>query len=99
MVTAGVSVARGHACQVLVHRVLHVYAKPTQIRWALKAGPVYGLAAAVPASGGGALVAKLALLSALVAVAFVATGELDADERRHLLAALPRRRLMRAESE
>jgi O-antigen/teichoic acid export membrane protein len=99
MVTAGVSVAGGLASLVLVHRLWHVNAYPTLIRSALIAGPVYGLAAAVPASGGGALVAKLALLSALVAVAFVATGELDADERRHLLAALPRRRLMRAESE
>jgi len=96
MVTAGASVAGGLASVLLVHRLWHVNAYATLVRSSLFAGPVYWLAAAVPTTGGVALVAKLALLSALVAGAFVVTGELDADERRHLLAALPRRRLMRA---
>jgi O-antigen/teichoic acid export membrane protein len=99
MVTACASVAGGLASVVLVHRLWHVHAYPTLIRGALIAGPVYWVTTLLPASGGVALVAKLAVLSALVVGAFVAMGELDAGERRRVRAAWPRRLLMRAGSE
>jgi O-antigen/teichoic acid export membrane protein len=99
MVTAGMSVAGGLASVILVHRLWHLNAYATLIRGVLIAGPVYWLATLLPTSGAAALVAKLAVLSALVVAAFVAMGELDAGERRRLRAAWPLRRLVRAESE
>jgi O-antigen/teichoic acid export membrane protein len=99
VVTAGASVAGGLASILLVQRSWHVNASATLIRGALIAGPAYWLATVLPTSGGLALVAKLAVLSALVVAAFVAMGALDADERRRMRMAWPRRRLVRAESE
>jgi O-antigen/teichoic acid export membrane protein len=99
MVTAGASVAGGLASVILVHRLWHVSAYATLLRAALIAGPAYWLARVLPAGGAVALVAKLAVLGVLVIVAFVAMGELDADERRRVRAAWPRRRVMRAGSE
>ena len=99
MVTAIASAAGGLAAVMLVHRLWHVHTYATVLRAVLIAGPVYWLATLLPEAGGGALVVKLALLSALVIGAFVAMGELDADDRRRVRAAWPRRRLMPAESE
>jgi hypothetical protein len=76
-----------------------VNAYATLLRAAAIAGPAYWLATVLPASGAIALVAKLAVLGVLVIVAFVALGELDADERRRLRAAWPRRAVVPAESE
>jgi phosphate-selective porin len=95
----GVSVAGGIASVILVHRLWHVNAYATLLRAAAIAGPAYWLATVLPASGAVALVAKLVVLGLLVIVAFVALGELDADERRRLRAAWPRRGVMPAESE
>ena len=92
MVTACASVAGGLASVLLAQRAWRVNAYRTLIRGALIAGPVYWLATLLPVRGGVALVAKLAGLSALVVAAFVATGELDADERRRVRAAWPRLR-------
>jgi O-antigen/teichoic acid export membrane protein len=99
VVTSGASVVGGIASVILVHRLWHVNAYATLLRAVLIAGPAYWLATVLPTSGGIALVAKLAVLGALVVVAFVAMGELDADERRRVRAAWPRRRVMRAGSE
>ena len=98
-VTACLSAAGGLASVILVQRLWHVNAYATLIRAVLIAGPVYWLATLLPTSGAAALVAKLAVLSALVVAAFVAMGELDAGERRRVRAAWPWRRVIRAESE
>ena len=98
-VTAAASTAGGLAALVLVHRLWHVHTYATLLRAIVIAGPVYWLATLRPDGGGGALVLKLALLSALVIGAFVAMGELDADDRRRVRAAWPRRRVVRAEAE
>ena len=98
MVTAAASAAGGLAAVALVHRLWHVHTYATLLRAVLIAGPVYWLATRLP-DGGGALVLKLAVLSALVLGAFVAMGELDADDRRRVRAAWPRRRVVRAEPE
>ena len=99
MVTAGAGVAGGLASVALVHRRWGVHVYATLVRAALIAGPTYWLATRVPTEASLALAAKLALLSAFVVGAFVALGELDADDRRRVRAAWPRRRLVRAESE
>jgi hypothetical protein len=77
----------------------HVHTYATLLRAVVIAGPVYWLATRLPDGGGAALVLKLAVLSAFVVGAFVAMGELDADDRRRVRAAWPRRRVVRAEAE
>jgi len=99
MVTAIAGVAGGMASVALVHRVSGVHAYGTLVRAALVAAPIYWLAARTPTSGGVVLAAKLALLSAFVVGAFVALGELDAEDRIRIRSAWPRRRLVSAESE
>ena len=99
MVTAMAGVAGGTASVALVHRLSGVRAYGTLVRAALVAAPAYWLAARTPTSGGVMLAGKLTLLSALVVGAFVALGELDADDRIRIRAAWPRRRLVAAESE
>jgi hypothetical protein len=69
-----------------------VNAYPTLMRSAAISVPVYWLATVLPATGVIAVFAKLAGLGALVVGAFVATGELDADEKRRMRAAWPRLR-------
>jgi O-antigen/teichoic acid export membrane protein len=91
IVTACASIAGGLASVMLVHRSWHVNAYPTLVRGALIAGPIYWLATLLPVSGGIAVVTKLAGLSALVVLAFVATGELDADEMRRVRSVWSRR--------
>ena len=98
-VTACASVAGGLASVVLVHRLWNVRAYATLLRAALIAGPAYWLATVAPASGALALVAKIGLLSVFILGGFVVLGELDADERRRVRAAWPRRRLASARSE
>jgi O-antigen/teichoic acid export membrane protein len=91
IVTTCASIAGGLASVMLVQRSWGVNAYPTLIRGAVIAGPVYWLATMLPATGAVAVAAKLAALSALVVAAFVATGELDADEMRRVRSLLPRR--------
>lgn len=91
IVTTAASIAGGLASMVLVQRTWRVSAYPTLVRGALIAGPVYWLATALPAAAVVAVVAKLVGLSALVVLAFVATGELDADEIRRVRSLMPRR--------
>jgi O-antigen/teichoic acid export membrane protein len=98
-VTACASVAGGLASVVLVHRLWNVRAYATLLRAALIAGPAYWLATIAPAGGALALVTKIGLLSVFVLGGFVVLGEIDADERRRLRAAWPRRRLASARSE
>ena len=98
-VTAIAGVAGGMASVALVHRLSGVHAYGTLVRAALIAVPTYWLAVRTPTSGGVALAAKLALLSALVVGAIVALGELDADDRSRIRATWPRRRLVPAGSE
>ena len=96
MVTAMAGIAGGMASIALVHRAWGVRAYGTLARAALIAVPTYLVAVRTPTSGGIALSAKLALLSALVVGAFVALGELDAGDRLRIRAAWPRRRLVPA---
>jgi O-antigen/teichoic acid export membrane protein len=97
--TAIAGIAGGLASAAIVHRLSGVHAYGTLARAALIAGPTYWLATRVPTSGAPALVVKLGLLSAFVVGAFVALGELDADDRRRIRAAWPRAGLARTESE
>ena len=99
LVTAGVSVAGGLASIALVHRLWNVHAYGTLLRAALVAAPAYWLAALAPGAGAPALVAKVVALTGFVVGGFVVLGELDADERRRVRAAWPRRRLASAGSE
>jgi O-antigen/teichoic acid export membrane protein len=99
IVTASASTAGGLASIALVHRLWDVRAYGTLLRAALITGPAYWLATLPPAGGALALVAKVAVVSAFILGGFVVLGELDADERRRLRAAWPRRRLASAESE
>ena len=88
------------ASVALVHRLSgRARVRHAGARRARSPCPTYWLAARTPTSGGVALAAKLALLSALVVGAFVALGELDADDRSRIRAAWPRRRLVPAGSE
>ena len=99
MVTASASVAGGLASIALVHRLWDVRAYGTLLRAALITGPAYWLATLPPAGGALALVAKVAVVSAFILGGFVVLGELDADERRRVRAAWPRRRLASVGSE
>lgn len=99
MVTAGTSITGGVVSVVLVHRLWHVRAYTTLLRGVLIAAPVYWLATLMPAGGGIALFVKLAVMMMLIIIGYLTLGELDANERLHLRAAWPRRRLAPAESE
>jgi O-antigen/teichoic acid export membrane protein len=99
MATTIAGVAGGMASVALVHRLGGVRAYGTLLRAALIAVPTYWIAVRTPTSGGVALAAKLALLSAVVMFAFAALGELDAGDRSRIRAAWPRRRLVHVESE
>ena len=99
MVTASASVAGGLASVALVHRLWGVRAYGTLLRAALIAGPAYWLATLAPTAGALALVARVALVTAFILGGFVVLGELDADERRRVRAAWPRRGLAGAGSE
>ena len=98
-VTACMSILGGLASIALVHRLWNVRAYGTLLRAALVAGPAYWLAGVAPDAGAPALVAKVVLLTGFVFGGFVVLGELDADERRRLRGAWPRRRLASAGSE
>ena len=99
MVTSGASIAGGIASIALVHRLWNVHAYGTLLRAALIAAPAYWLATLAPTTSALGLVAKVAVGSALILGAFVVLGELDADERRRLRAAWPRRGLAGAGTE
>jgi O-antigen/teichoic acid export membrane protein len=88
LVTAVAATVGALASVVLVHRMWGVHAYATLLRAALIAGPVYLAAVAVATPGAPALVLKLALLSCAIVAAFVASGELDVEERRRWLGGL-----------
>jgi O-antigen/teichoic acid export membrane protein len=77
------------ASLTLVHRMWGVHAWATLARAAVLALPAYWLAAHVPAAGLLVLGLVLGLMTVAVGVAFVALGELDADERRRWRAMWP----------
>lgn len=77
------------ASLALVHRMWGVQAWATLARAALLALPAYWLAAHLPGAGFLVLMLALGVMTAGVVVAFVALGELDADERRRWRAMWP----------
>jgi len=80
----------------LVHRTWRVHAYATALRAVLLAVPAYAIASAIATPTTWGLVVKLTLLSAGVAGAFLALGELDRDETTRLWTALQSKRLTNA---
>jgi O-antigen/teichoic acid export membrane protein len=98
-VTAVAGAAGALAALALVHRMWDVHAYGTMARAALIAVPAYWLAVSIRTPGFVALALKLVALSLAIFVAFLALGELDAEERRRWRASRPRWRLSRVSSE